>query len=77
MSKQTNPTHSCPCGCGSQIAHDLLSCRPGWFRLPEPLRAEISTAWRKRRQPGELLRHRNAVREALRWYADNPPVVTP
>lgn len=64
------PTHPCPGGCGAAVPRTRLSCKPCWFRLPRPLRDEITGAYRVRRSDG--LRHARAISEASRWYRANP-----
>lgn len=69
-------THLCPGGCGQNVPYHQLSCKPDWFRLPKVLRDEVNAAYRARQANPE--RHHTALREALRWYADNQrPAVGP
>lgn len=63
-------THPCPGGCGEQIPRTKLSCQADWYRLPKPLRDEVTAAYRHRR--ADPLRHVRAVSEASRWYRANP-----
>lgn len=60
MKATPNHTHDCPCGCGTQVNHNLVACRPGWALLPAEYRTAILNARR-----GERL---GAVSEALTWY---------
>jgi hypothetical protein len=62
--------HPCPGGCGQWIARSRLSCPQDWYRLPKPLRDEITAAYKRRKQ--DRLRHTEAVIEALKWYQANP-----
>jgi hypothetical protein len=64
-------THACPGGCGAQVPHHQLACKPCWFRLPKPLRDDVNDAYRNRRRDGALP-HLRAIREASRWYRANP-----
>lgn len=57
------PTHDCPCGCGRQVAHSHYACRPGWYRLPFPLRQAISATYGRDR-----LAHAEAMKAADDWY---------
>lgn len=63
-------THPCPGGCGADVPHHQLACKPDWFRLPKPLRDEINAAYPRRR--ANPLRHTRAIAEASRWYRANP-----
>lgn len=62
-------THSCPCGCGRDIARNKLACAPGWYRLPAELRKAIRNTYLVDRA-----RHMDLVVEACAWYRDNPAV---
>jgi len=67
----SDPTHTCPGQCGTQVPYRLLACKPCWWRLPKPLRNALNTSHRK---GGPA--HRGALQAALRWYANNPPEET-
>ena len=64
-----------PCavpGCGRSVSSDRLMCPPHWYRVPIPLRAAVSHAWRVRRgtlgTPGYLEardRHEEVKRAAV------------
>lgn len=45
----------------------MLACRADWFRLPKVQRDEITSTYRR-----NASRHLMAVRDAIRWYQDNP-----
>lgn len=62
-------THACP-GCGADVPYAQLACKPDWFRLPKPLRDDITAAYRRRRS--DLRPHLLAVRAAVQWYGANP-----
>lgn len=61
------PPHLCPCGCGDQVPHHLLTCQVGWRRLPMEIRNRINAAYR--RDPDA---HAAAVADAYEWYRENP-----
>jgi hypothetical protein len=61
-------THDCPGGCGTPVARARLACRRCWYRLPEPMRDAVNTAYHS----GDRLGHRRAVAAASTWYRDNP-----
>jgi hypothetical protein len=63
-------THSCPGGCGAAVPRTRLSCPPCWFRLPKPLRDDITAAYRNRF--ADSLTHARALSAASRWYRANP-----
>jgi hypothetical protein len=62
-------THTCPCGCGKQIANRLFACRAGWYRLPKNIRSAIHTC----HTTGDVAGHREAMADACTWYRGNPP----
>lgn len=65
----TVPLHTCPGGCGRNVAHHMVACKPCWFRLPKHLR---DTVWRAIRGPGAgSPEHTDALIAAFDWYADN------
>lgn len=33
--------HNCPCGCGTAVPNNRLTCRPGWARIPGPLQRKV------------------------------------
>lgn len=61
------PTHACPGGCGTQVAHHMLACKPCWSRLPKPYRDAVNDSYRR-----DSRSHRSAMAAALAWYRDNP-----
>lgn len=66
-------SHPCPGGCGQQISRSRLSCPQDWYRLPKPLRDEVTAAYKRRwnRVDGHM-RHARALSQAFRWYRANP-----
>lgn len=73
---QPTPTHGCP-GCGTQVRHSMLACKPCWWRLPAALREAVNGAWRQRRmargtgakaEATAVHAHRLAVADACEWY---------
>jgi hypothetical protein len=63
-------THTCPGGCGTQVAQHLFACRPCWSRLPRARRAAVMRGY----DAGPLgEEHTTAMVDALDWYAANPP----
>ena len=64
-------THDCPGGCGAQVPHHQLACKPCWFRLPKPLRDDVNIGYR-RRATDAAVSHRRALRDAFAWYRGNP-----
>ena len=61
-------THACPMpGCMAVVPNRMLACRDHWYELPAELRREVSASYRDRSPTGHA-RHRNALRNAFRWY---------
>lgn len=66
--RSTN-VHNCPCGCGAVVPNRLYACRPGWARLPLPIKDMIrSTVKAPLLSPARL----DALRASRDWYRDNP-----
>lgn len=70
-------THGCPGRCGATtIPRHLLACRDCWRRLPkvykDPIRHTYRKAAGKPLTDPAWIAHRNAVKAAFIWYADNP-----
>lgn len=62
-------THTCPCGCGGQVARTRFACRAGWFRLPRSYRDAIQRGY----SCGALsTTHVAAMRAAMAWYEQHP-----
>jgi hypothetical protein len=62
-------THPCP-GCRQPgVPFERLACRKCWFVLPQEIRNRI---WRYYRS--NAVQHHQAVRDALRWYAERDTV---
>lgn len=66
----TADTHLCPGRCGAPVPRTKLSCKPCWFRLPKPLRDDITAAYRNRFT--DSLTHARALSAASQWYRANP-----
>jgi hypothetical protein len=62
-------TRACPGGCGRLVGHVVFACRACWGRLPEHLRTDIKTAYRRR--AADPAPHTEAMLAARRWYADD------
>jgi hypothetical protein len=62
----THPDHKCPGGCGLMVAYARLACPRCWGRLPQPLRAAVTSGWA--RKGTDPLRHIRAVRAAMAWF---------
>jgi hypothetical protein len=75
MSTTERTHHPCPGGCGTQIPRHQLACKPDWFRLPRPLRDDVTDAYRNRPRDG-VLPHLRAVGKARDWYRANPAEAT-
>jgi hypothetical protein len=63
-------THGCPGDCGAQVPRHQLACKPCWFRLPKPYRDAVNDGYRHRMTNPRP--HRQALRDAMLWYRDNP-----
>jgi len=59
-------THSCPGGCGRQVAHQRYACPSCWGRLPADLRRPITATYRR-----DQAAHGQAMADARRWYREN------
>jgi hypothetical protein len=71
-------THTCPCGCDGRIPRTKLACKAGWAQLPQPLRTEITAAWRRLSEADDVdeqraarAQHISMVRRSLAWFRDN------
>ena len=53
--------------CAEQVSRRMLACKPHWRELPAELRREINASYHDKSPTGPS-RHRNALREAFRWY---------
>jgi hypothetical protein len=63
-------THKCPAPvCGEQVPSFRLACRPHWYVLPEPLRADVLATNR----PHYGAAHSAAVAAAAAWLAERYP----
>jgi hypothetical protein len=57
--------HKCPGhGCQATVPGTKLMCPLHWGQVPEPLQAEVYSAWDRGRGRGSL-RHLQAVRSAI------------
>jgi hypothetical protein len=65
------PTHSCPCGCGRDVARGLFACRAGWYRLPYVLRRAIHATYNR-----DAAAHLEAMAAADEWYREHAGVRT-
>jgi hypothetical protein len=79
MTKPTDTTHDCPCGCGERIPRNKLACKAGWVRLPQPLRVEVTAAWRAIGEAADdeaeraaRTQHTHLVRRSLTWFRNHP-----
>lgn len=61
-------------GCTLLIPRRLLACAPHWRELPLELKVELRASYRRLREAGGHLRHTNAVRACLRWYAQQTDI---
>ncbi|QFU87847.1 hypothetical protein [Amycolatopsis sp. YIM 10] len=68
MPRRAHPTHACPCGCGARIAFTRYCCAAGWRRLPVPLRAAITSSYRR-----DDAAHAEAMLEAKAWFDAQRP----
>lgn len=67
MSKNVGDDHQCPApDCKARVPLVRLACPAHWYQLPEELRTEINTAYRRRRS--DPARHRAALTEALKFW---------
>lgn len=69
MIATADPTHDCPGGCGTAVAHHLFACRDCWRRLPYAHRSLITTSYRR----GDDERHARAMVNAMTWYRAHSP----
>jgi hypothetical protein len=63
----TTTDHLCPGDCGNRVVNDLFACRECWYRLPIPMRYDIT---RHHRTDPDL--HAHAMADAIRWYRTHP-----
>lgn len=66
--------HPCPGGCGiPDVPHHRLACPRCWARLPLKLRQLINATYALRHDQQARRDHWQALVDARRWYAENPP----
>lgn len=68
--------HTCPYpGCDVRCRDEMFACRPHWFSLPDRLRADVWTAYRRKGVGSPELREAHAA--AMNWWERAPDATPP